>query len=418
MDKSAVRYSCAASVTASINSSNMSESSDKSAARHSSAVSVPASNKVTRPWSELTASVSKDVSSPRHKVQKVVDEPKIILAEDVIDDMARTLMNLGLEKGPVAPNPCSDKCGVRGCTFSPYEGFCSQHKALHEAMLPKIRELMAFAKNFTVARDRKTSMPDDEIAAIIGKNPEDLFVASSHVDTILQRLEMRLPPDYGTEAIAIDLQELAQRDFGLPDDRYLRAVDTIRIVEAFQRLDPHGSRFPMKSLLLKSTLNLHPLEPYERFFGHSWCYHGSSGPHISKAMASEPDNVRSVVSRWRKGYVLHPPARSYGMDMRGGAAFPHPGAGGAGVRRPCSAVLVSMHNDQELRSNSAYVERLSSLLAGLGSAGPMASGGGGCASAGAGASASGAGHLDGDADQYSSDDSMDVCEEDDVDSIS
>lgn len=329
-----VRESSAVSKITSINSLDMSSSSDKSAMRQSSADSTSASTaiiKVARPWSELVQ--SRETPSPTHKVQRVT-ESSLVLADDVIDGLARTLMNLGLETGIVTGiGASSDKCGVRGCKFAPTDGYCSIHKALHEAMIPKLRNLMSFAKSFTVVKERN-SMPDNEIAAIIGKRPEDLFVSSTHVDTILERLESHLPPDYGAEAIALQYQELAQRDFGLPDDRYLRATDTIRIVEAFERLSPFGARFPMKSMLLKATLNLHSLVPHERFFGHSWCYHSSSGPHIHTGM--NPEDIRRIVGRFRSGYVLHTARYRYAtVGLEGGAARPSSLGGG----RACAAVL-------------------------------------------------------------------------------
>ena len=346
-DKSALRQSSAGNTSASINSLDMSSSSDKSALRQSSADSTSASSatiKAARPWSELVQ--SREAPSPPHKVPRVT-EPSLVLADDVIDGLARTLMNLGLETGIVTGiGSSSDKCGVRGCKFAPTDGYCSIHKALHEAMIPKLRDLMSFAKSFTVVKERN-SMSDDQIAAIIGKRPEDLFVSSTHVDTILERLEVQLPRDYGTEAISPDLLEIAQRDLGLPDDRYLRAPDTIRIVKAFERLSPYGAHFPMKSMLLKATLNLHSLVPYERFFGHSWCYHSSSGPHIHTGM--DPEDIRRIVGRFRSGNVLGRPFRRFTPSgMQGGAALDSRVSGGGGGCVSCLVPNASATRQTEI----------------------------------------------------------------------
>lgn len=368
------------------------------------------------------------------------DVPKCI--DDVISDIIVALMVLALDKDLI-PSTRSAKCGVDECPFAPKNGFCGYHQVLHARLEPKIREILTFVKRFKVIRDRKTSMPDDQIAAILGKNPEELFVPSSLVDSILERLETELPADYGTEAIATDLLEIAQRYFRLPDDRYLRAADTIRIVEAFRRLSPAGARFPMKSMLLKATLNLHPLIPYQRFFGHSWCYHGDTGPHIH--MGDSHENVRNVIARLRNGYVLRRPSMFSCCGMQGGAAADTPSGGGGGgrARSECMVVLATINPGaggagrpraiSVSRLDADGVNQLSDLLARLGgsssrpvgqvggSAPAPVSAAGTCGDTATNGQASGAGVIDvdgSDDDESDSSYEMDLCEEDDVDSIS
>lgn len=286
--------------------------------------------RTVRPWAELAASI------PPLKVQRTdAAVPVGLVADDVLDTLARSLMNLGLETGVTRGSAPSDRCGIKGCTFVPMDGYCSVHKALETQVLSKLRDIMQFTKRFTFVKERNT-MPDDDIARILGKRPDEIFVDSAYIDKIIDDLETTLPPDRGMEAIQPHLVEVAQHDLKLPNDRYLRADDTIRIVKTFERLEPYGARFPMKTLLIKSTLNLQGLIPHQDFFGHSWCYNSGQGPYIHTDMA--PEDVRCTIYHSRGGGVLRPIVSNWSTSgMQGGAAAAGGGGGGGGFCSHCDS---------------------------------------------------------------------------------
>jgi hypothetical protein len=186
------------------------------------------------------------------------------------------------------------QCSVQDCVFFANEGCygtCSRHSiykpvkilSFMKPVLPKVILDFIFEMSHNPS---PLYLRDNEIVAILGKRPEDVFVDPDLVQERVYWLEHHDLPYMGCDAIEYAIGVL---DF--TEGKYLRVEDAERIMVAIDLRDPNRyPRIAMEKAVVIKTLHRGILP--RSMFSVGLCYHGA--PACTNKMSREC--VRNIVN--------------------------------------------------------------------------------------------------------------------------